>query len=297
LQSDLVNWQDEFIKLSEKNHMSELHEVRHCPAPHDIIYYNTQDLRNQFLIENLFVPNKLRLIYTHFDRMVVAGAMPVGEAVKLEPSAYMKTEFFNKDRETGIINVGPKGRVTADGQVFELDYKDALYIGRGVKEILFESDDAENPSRFYINSCLAHKDLPSKKVPRNEANPVHLGNHANTNKRVLNQYIVPWIVETCQLMMGITEVLEGNAWNTMPCHVHTMRMEAYFYFEIPENEAVCHFMGEPQETRHIWLHNENCVLSPDWSLHAAAGTHSYCFIWGMAGSDSEVDPVKTKDLR
>lgn len=277
--------------------MESLNEVRHCPAPNDIVFYDTEALRAQFLIEDLFVTDKLRLVYTHFDRMVVAGAMPSVEKVRLEPSDYMKTEFFNKERETGVINVGGKGRVTADGQVFELDYKDALYIGKDTRDIVFESDDSGKPAKFYINSCLAHRVCPSKKVSRAEAKPNPMGSQSNINVRVLNQYIVPWIVETCQLMMGITEIKDGSAWNTMPCHVHTMRMEAYFYFEVPENEAVCHIMGEPQQTRHIWIHNDQCVLSPDWSMHAAAGTHAYCFIWGMAGTDSDVDPVKTKDLR
>ncbi len=277
--------------------MSKNSEIRFCPAPDDVALYDTEALREQFLIEDLFIADESRIVYTHYDRMVIAGVMPVKKAVKLEPIEYMKTEFFNKERETGIINVGGKGKVLADGEVFEVDYKDAVYIGRGVKEIKFESLDSAKPARFYINSCLAHKEYPSKMVKREEATPKKLGTQENINKRSLNQYIVPWHVETCQLMMGVTEVESGNAWNTMPCHIHSLRMEAYFYFEIPEEEAVCHFMGEPQETRHLWLHNENCVLSPDWSLHAAAGTHSYCFIWGMAGSDSEVDPVKTSELQ
>lgn len=277
--------------------MSELTEIRFCPAPGDIVFYDTESLRNQFLISNLFVEDKLRLIYTHYDRMVVAGAMPVQEAIALIPSDYMKTSYLNKERETGIINVGEKGQVMADGISYELEYKDALYLGRGVKEISMISVNPDKPAKFYINSCLAHKELPSKKISREEANPVYLGSQKNINTRILNQYIVPRNVETCQLMMGVTEVAEGNAWNTMPCHIHSLRMEAYFYFEVPEEEAVCHFMGQPQETRHIWVHNDECVLSPDWSLHAAAGTHAYCFIWGMAGSDSDVDPVKTKDLK
>lgn len=277
--------------------MNEHNEVRFCPSPEDIVYYNTQKLRDKFLIENLFIADQQKLVYTHFDRMVIVGIMPVNGKVQLTPSDYMKTEFFNKERETGIINVGGNGVVTADGQQFEMEYKDALYIGKGVKEIFFESNDPAKPAKFYINSALAHMEYPSKLVKRAEAKPNKMGSQANGNIRVLNQYIVPWIVPTCQLMMGVTEVFEGNLWNTMPCHLHKMRMEAYFYFEIPEDQAVCHFMGEPQETRHIWLHNENCVLSPDWSLHAAAGTHNYSFIWGMAGTDSDVDPVKTVDLR
>jgi 4-deoxy-L-threo-5-hexosulose-uronate ketol-isomerase len=277
--------------------MSDLNEVRFCPTPEDYATYNTQKLRDRFLIEKLFIPEKQKLIYTHFDRMVVVGIMPVKGKVQLIPSDYMKTAFFNKERETGIINVGGNGTVTADGQKFDMEYKDALYIGKGVKDIFFESKEADKAAKFHLNSALAHKEYPSKLVKRAEATPNKMGSQANGNIRVLNQYIVPWIVPTCQLMMGVTEVFEGNLWNTMPCHLHKMRMEAYFYFEIPKEQAVCHFMGDPQETRHIWLHNEQCVLSPDWSLHAAAGTHNYSFIWGMAGTDSDVDPVKTSDLR
>jgi 4-deoxy-L-threo-5-hexosulose-uronate ketol-isomerase len=277
--------------------MKETTDIRYCPTPDDIKNYDTHALRKQFLISRLFVADELRQVYTHFDRMVIAGAMPVDGGIQLVPSEYMKTEFFNKDRETGVINVGGKGSVMADDQHFDLDYKDALYIGRGIRNIVFQSADKNNPAKFYINSCLAHQSFETKKVERSQAKAVPLGNQLNINKRVLNQYIVPWLVETCQLMMGITEVSEGNSWNTMPCHVHTMRMEAYFYFEIPVEEAVCHFMGEPQQTRHLWLHNEDCVLSPPWSIHAAAGTHHYCFIWGMAGSDSETDPVKTAHLQ
>ncbi len=277
--------------------MDSLFQIRFCPAPDDIQLFNTEKLRKKFLIDDFFEVDQLRLIYTHYDRMVIAGAMPVNNSVQLKPDPYMKTEFFNKERETGIINVGGKGTVWADGVSYELDYKDALYLSRGVRDISFESHDAVFPSKFYINSCLAHQTLESKKVSRSEANPVQLGSQVNTNERILYQYIVPWIVPTCQLMMGITEVAEGNVWNTMPCHVHRMRTEAYFYFEIPESEAVSHFMGEPQETRHLWVQNEECVLSPDWSIHMAAGTHHYSFIWGMAGSDSEVDAVSNKNLR
>lgn len=271
--------------------------VRHCPTPEDFSSYKTRKIRETFVIEELFGKDEIRLTYTHFDRMVVVGIMPVDKNLVLEPVEYMKTEYFNKDRETGVINVGGTGHVSVDGEVFSLGYKEALYVGRGVKDVSFSSDDAEKPARFYLNSCLAHRSCQSVKVTREEANPVYLGTEENINVRTLNQYIVPGIVDTCQLMMGITEVKEGNAWNTMPCHIHRMRMEAYFYFEIPEDQAVCHIMGEPDETRHIWVHNENVVLSPDWSLHAAAGTCNYSFVWGMAGTDGPMDPVPTKTLR
>jgi len=265
--------------------------------PNDAMYYTTEELREAFLLENLMVAGEAKIVYTHYDRMMIGGIVPLSESYRLEPVEYQKSEFFLQRMEMGIINVGAPGKVIADGVTYELNNKDALYLGLGTKDILFSSNDPLNPVRFYINACLAHKNFPNKKVSREEAKPNYIGSQKNVNERVLWQYIVPWIAPSCQLMMGITEVKEGNAWNTMPCHRHRLRMEAYFYFEIPAEEAVSHFMGEPQETRHLWVKNEQCVISPEWSIHTAAGTHSYTFIWGMAGSDSDVEPVKTNELK
>jgi 4-deoxy-L-threo-5-hexosulose-uronate ketol-isomerase len=273
------------------------YQIRYNTNPKDAKNYDTAKLREEYLIQNLFNGDEISLIYTYYDRMIVGGAMPVNETLKLNAIAHQKADYFLQRREMGVINVGGKGKAIIDGAVYDLDYKDALYVGLGAKNIEFSSDDKQHPAKFYINTCLAHTKYPDKKIAKAEANPVRMGSLENANDRILNQYIVPKLVQTCQLMMGITEVQKGSVWNTMPCHLHQLRMEAYFYFEIPENQAVCHFMGEPQETRHLWIQNEETVLSPSWSIHTAAGTSNYCFIWGMAGSDSEVDPIATTELR
>jgi 4-deoxy-L-threo-5-hexosulose-uronate ketol-isomerase len=272
-------------------------ELRYNTHPGDAKHYDTNQLREHYLVDNIMKTDEVSLVYSFYDRMIVGGAVPVSESLQLNPMDIQKAEFFLQRRELGIFNVGGNGIVKADGETFELNYKDALYIGKGAKEVIFESKDKNNPARFYLNSALAHTVYPNKKVAREESNPVHLGSQENSNTRTLNQYLVEGIVDTCSVMMGYTDVKEGNIWNTMPCHLHPLRMEAYFYFEIPEDQAVCHFMGEPQETRHIWLSNEQAVLSPSWSLHAAAGTTNYCFVWGMSGSNSEMDPIPIKDLR
>lgn len=272
-------------------------EIRYNTNPKDAKSYDTNTLREEYLVQDFFNDDNAKLVYTYYDRMIVGGYKPVKEILKLEAIDHQKADFFLQRREMGVINVGGKGTVKADGEAFDLDYKDALYIGLGVKEVTFESADESKPAKFYINSCLAHKNYPNKKVSKENCIPNPIGAQENSSKRSLNQYIVPKLVETCQLMMGVTEVQDGNVWNTMPCHLHELRMEAYFYFEIPEDQAVCHFMGQPQETRHIWLHNDECVLSPSWSMHSAAGTINYSFIWGMAGSDSDVDGVAIPDLK
>ena len=271
--------------------------IKNHISPNEAKTFNTTQLREHFLIQNLFIKNELLLTYTHYDRMIIGGATPTHKSLILEPMQYQKAQFFNERRETGIINVGQKGTVTIDGEVFVLDFKDALYIGLGAKEITFTSTDPTNPAKFYINSALAHTVYPHKRILRSEAIKVPLGTQKNCNTRSLNQYIVPNLVKTCQLMMGITEVKEGNVWNTMPCHVHRLRMEAYFYFDFDKEDSICHIMGEPQETRNIWVRPEEAVISPDWSIHTAAGTCNYSFIWGMAGSDSDVDAIKTNELK
>lgn len=272
-------------------------EIRYNTHPHDAKHYDTQQLRDKYLLSDLMKKDEVSMIYSFYDRMIVGGAVPASQSLKLQPMDIQKAEFFLQRRELGVFNVGGNGVVKADGETFELRYKDAVYIGRGVKEVELESKDNNNPAHFYLNSALAHTDYPNKMVKYEEANPVYLGSQENSNTRTLNQYIVEGIVDTCSVMMGYTEVKEGNVWNTMPCHLHPLRMEAYFYFEVPADQAVCHFMGEPQETRHLWLANEQAVLSPSWSLHAAAGTTSYCFVWGMSGSNSEMDPIPINELR
>ncbi len=261
------------------------YEIRYAAHPEDARHYDTARLRRDFLIENLFVSEEVNMVYSMYDRMVVGGAMPVSEALKLEAIDPLKADFFTTRREVGIYNVGGSGMVKVGEETFELDYKEALYIGRGDRDVIFSSKDAQKPAKFYFNSTTAHTAYPSRKITKQDAVVAHMGSLEMSNERNINKMIVNQVLPTCQLQMGMTELATGSVWNTMPAHVHSRRMEAYFYFELPEDQAACHFMGEPQETRHIWLHNEQAVISPEWSIHSAAATHNYTFIWGMGGEN------------
>lgn len=261
------------------------YELRYASHPADAKQYDTARLRKEFLIETLFTADDINMVYSMYDRYIVGGIMPVNKAVKLETVDDLKADYFLERRELGVINVGGKAKVVADDEVFELDYKEMLYVGRGKKNVTFESLDKQNPAKIYFNSAPAHKEYPSKKVTKNEADIMVLGSLEGSNHRQINRMIIGGVVETCQLQMGMTELKPGSVWNTMPAHVHNRRMEAYFYFEVPKDQSVCHFMGQPQETRHIWMQNEQAVLSPSWSIHSAAGTSNYTFIWGMAGEN------------
>lgn len=276
--------------------MNSNHEVRYAVHPDDFKLYDTSRIRKEFLVENLFQENMVNLVYSHFDRLIVGGLLPV-EKLTLEPMSIQKTRYFLDRRELGIINLGGKGKVIADNEPYELNYLDALYLGRGKKHIEFQSVEKSNPAKFYINAALAHADKSTKVVLRSEAEIEKLGDSAHSNTRELHKYIVPARVETCQLLMGVTHCHENNVWNTMPCHTHELRMEAYLYFNFNTDEQVCHIMGQPQETRNIWVQNENVVLSPPWSIHTAAGTSNYSFIWGMAGSESDMDFIKKNHLK
>lgn len=272
---------------------------RYASNPIDARKYDTQEIRNQFLIDNLFSENEVNLTYSMYDRYIVGGIMPVSKVLKLETIPYLKSEYFLDRRELGIVNVGGKGTVTVDGEVFELNKKEALYIGMGAKEVLFSSNE-ENPALLYINSAPAHTHFPNKKVTKENAIVIQLGEEKTANKRILNKLIVNEIVQTCQLQMGLTELLPGNVWNTMPAHTHSRRMEAYFYFDLEEGQTISHFMGEPQHTRHIFMQNNQAVLSPEWSIHSGAGTSNYSFIWGMAGENldySDMDICPPNELR
>ena len=261
------------------------YEVRYSAHPEDAKHYDTARLRREFLIETIFTSNEVNMVYSMYDRMIVGGAMPVAEALTLETIDPLKAEFFTTRREIGVYNVGGKGTIRVGEKVFELDFKEALYIGKGDREIVFSSADPQQPAKFYFNSTTAHTAYPCRKVTKQDAVVAHMGCLDMSNERHINKMIVNQVLPTCQLQMGMTELATGSVWNTMPAHVHARRMEAYFYFELPEDQAVCHFMGEPQETRHIWLHNEQAVLSPEWSIHSAAATHNYTFIWGMGGEN------------
>ncbi len=287
------------------------YEVRYASNPTDAKSYDTTRLRKDFLIEHLFGANEVNMVYSMYDRMIVGGAMPVGESLLLEAIDPLRAPYFLTRREIGIFNVGGKGRVIVSDKgtkdnvqrneaVYELDYKEALYLGRGDREVHFESVDANQPALFYFNSTTAHCAYPDKKVTKSDAVVAHMGSLEMSNERDINKMLVNQVLPTCQLQMGMTELATGSVWNTMPAHVHSRRMEAYFYFEVPEEQAVCHFMGEVEETRHIWMKGNQAVLSPEWSIHSAAATHNYTFIWGMGGENldyGDQDFSKITDLK
>ena len=276
------------------------YELRYAAHPKDAKNYDTARLREDFLIQNLFVDNEVNMVYSMYDRLIVGGAKPVGETLVLEAIDPLKATHFLSRREIGIFNVGGAGRVKVDGKTFDLDFKEALYLGCGDRTVSFESVDAAKPAKFYFNSAPAHRNCPDKKVTKADAIVAEMGSLEGSNHRNINKMLVCQVVETCQLQMGMTELQPGSIWNTMPAHTHSRRMEAYFYFEIPEGDAICHFMGEPTETRHIWMKGEEAVLSPEWSIHSAAATHNYTFIWGMGGENldyGDQDFYKYTELR
>ncbi len=262
------------------------YEIRYAAHPEDAKNYDTKRLRRDFLIERLFVADEVNMVYSMYDRMVVGGAMPVGESLLLEAIDPLKAPHFLTRRELGIYNVGKgKGRVRVGESTFELDFKEALYLGSGDRDVYFESVDPAEPAKFYFNSLTAHRNYPDKKVTKENAIVAHMGSLEGSNDRNINKMLVNQVLPTCQLQMGMTELAPGSVWNTMPAHTHSRRMEAYFYFDIPEEHAICHFMGEVDETRHIWMKGDQAVLSPEWSIHSAAATHNYTFIWGMGGEN------------
>ena len=261
------------------------YEIRYAAHPEDAKHYDTARIRRDFLIERVFAADEVNMVYSMYDRMIVGGAMPVGESLLLEAIDPLKAPYFLTRRELGIFNVGGEGVVRAGDKTYELGYKEALYLGAGDREVRFESKDAAKPAKFYFNSCTAHCTYPDKKVTKADAVVAHMGSLEGSNDRNINKMIVNQVLPTCQLQMGMTELLPGSVWNTMPAHVHSRRMEAYFYFEVPEEHAVCHFMGEVDETRHLWMRGDQAVLSPEWSIHSAAATHNYTFIWGMGGEN------------
>jgi 4-deoxy-L-threo-5-hexosulose-uronate ketol-isomerase len=271
-------------------------EIRNAASPKDVKFYDTDRLREEFLIQNLFVPNQITAIYSHIDRIITGAATPL-ETLKLTAGDEIRAEYFLQRREMGIINIGGKGTVTIDGTVYELDTKVGLYIGMGSKDILFDSLDKENPAKFYYNSAPAHKTYPTVLIKPEDCVSVELGSLETANHRVIRKYILPGQVESCQLVMGMTSLKPGSVWNTMPCHTHDRRMEVYLYFEMPEDALVFHYMGEPTETRHIVMRNEEAVISPSWSIHSGSGTRAYTFIWGMVGENQDFDDMDPADLK
>ena len=275
-------------------------EIRNATNPRDFKHYTTETLREEFLITGLFTADNVKMVYSHIDRIITGGAMPVNKKLTVEAGKELAATYFLERREMGIINVGGPGKITVDGTEYEMKERDGLYIGMGNRDIVMESADAKNPAKFYISSCPAHKSYPNVKIDIAKAKKVPCGSAEDANKRVINQYIHPEVLDTCQLSMGLTNLEPGSVWNTMPSHTHDRRMEVYLYIDMGENDAVFHMMGQPQETRHIIMHNEEAVISPSWSIHSGVGTKNYSFIWAMCGENQEftdMDGIATKDLR
>lgn len=279
-------------------------DIRYSANQKDVKRYTTEELRKEFLIQNLYVANEVVAVYSHVDRMVTLGCMPTTEKVSIEKGIdcwkNFGTHYFLERREIGIFNIGGAGSITADGETFKMGYKDCLYITKGAKEVLFSSDDAQKPAKFYMVSAPAHCSYETRLITIDEAAKKPLGAMETSNKRVINQFIHPDVLPTCQLSMGMTCLEPGSVWNTMPAHTHERRMEIYTYFEIPENNVVFHMMGEGKETRHIVMQNEEAVISPSWSIHSGAGTSNYTFIWAMGGENQafdDMDTIPTTELR
>jgi len=274
-------------------------DVRYSHHHEDAKHYDTQTLRRHFLIEKLFTPGQVQMTYSHYDRIIATGIMPAGEPLVLEAGKELACEYFLERREMGVINIGGPGCVMVDGEKFVMNKQDGLYVGRGCKDISFASDDEANPAKFYMNSGTAHTKYPTVHIPIDKAKKVHLGTDEECNKRTINQYVHPAVCESCQLVMGMTILAPGSIWNTMPSHTHDRRMEVYLYFDMDPANVVFHMMGEPQETRHIVVKNEQAVISPSWSIHSGVGTKNYTFIWGMVGENqtfTDMDNIQTIDL-
>jgi len=275
-------------------------EQRYEASPREVERMNTKELRADFLVETLFVTGKANFVYSHYDRMVMGGVLPGGRAIKLSNYETLKSKFYLERREMGIINIGGKGTITADGKTYKLDKLSCLYLGRGTKKVAFKSDSKKTPAKFFIFSAPAHKELPNVIYTKKKALPVTIGASETSNHRTIYKYIHGEGIDSCQVVMGLTVLQEGSVWNTMPAHTHDRRSEVYFYFDVPKDQGVMHFMGQPQETRHLWVQNQQAIISPPWSIHAGSGTSSYSFIWAMAGENqdfTDMDFIPLKEIR
>ncbi len=289
--------------------------VQTATHPDDFKTFDTEKIRSRFVMEKVMAPDEINLTYTLYDRLVYGGAMPVAQDLTLEPFPELRAERFLDRRELGVVNVGGPGVVTVDGTAYALAFKEALYVGRGKRSVAFKSLDAQNPAKFYLNSAPAHRDYVTQRITSDQActkpgytigNFIKAGTREESNDRVINQLIVAPVLAKvpgggcCQLQMGLTELKPGSVWNTMPQHVHNRRMEVYFYFNVPDGQAICHQMGRPQEQRLVWLHNEQAITAPEWSVHSAAGTSNYMFVWGMGGENldyGDMDKIPVSDMR
>ena len=275
-------------------------KVIHSVHPEDFSNYDTKKIRENFLLENLVQPDKIECVYTHYDRMIIGAANPVDQALQLGTYEQLKADHFLSRREIGIINIGGNGYVTIDGEKFELEKQDCLYIGKGKEKIIFSSVNKISPAKFIFFSCPAHQEFPTRLMKPAEALPAEMGSLDNNNHRVINKYIHNDGIQSCQLVLGVTNFKKGSIWNTMPPHLHDRRMESYFYFDLAEGQRIIHFMGDPNETRHIFLNNDQAILSPPWSIHSGVATANYSFIWAMAGENkvfTDMDPVPVQSLK
>ena len=275
-------------------------DIRYANHPEDAKKYTTEEVRKHYHIETLFVPDEVKLTYSHVDRIMVGGIMPVKRTLSLEAGKEMGVDYFLERREMGIINIGGEGLLILDGKEYKVGSREGAYVGMGIKEVSFKSVDKKNPPKFYMNSAPAHHSYPTVLIDLEKANKVQLGDDANLNRRTINQFVHPAVCQSCQLVMGMTILEPGNVWNTMPCHTHERRMEVYMYFDMQEETRVFHLMGQPSETRHIVMANEQAVISPSWSIHSGVGTSNYTFIWGMCGENitfDDMDFVDMKDLK
>ena len=275
--------------------------IIHQVHPEDFVKYNTQQIKEKFLLDKLVKPATINCVYTHYDRMIVGAAVPTVAALTLGTYDALKSEYFLERREIGIINIGSPGTVSVDGEIFVLGKLDCLYVGKGKKEIVFAGSDAkETATKFIFFSCPAHREHPVQLMKSTDATPAEMGSAETANHRTINKYVHPDGLKSCQLMLGVTNFKPGSIWNTMPSHLHDRRMEAYFYFDLPETQRVIHFMGEPHETRHLFLNNEEGIVSPSWSIHSGVATAAYSFIWAMAGENasfSDMDFINIKELQ
>ena len=275
-------------------------ETRFQSSPQETKKMDTEELRKNFLIQNLMHDDEIKLIYSHYDRVIVGGAKPRTTELSLETHPELRADYFLERRELGVINVGGSGVVEADGESYDLSKLDCVYLGKGVKKVSFKSENQASPALFYLLSAPAHTTYASRKLPKEEAAPTTIGDPSTSNRRTIYKYIHAEGIQSCQLVMGLTVLEKGSVWNTMPCHTHTRRMEAYFYFDVPEGQVVFHYMGEPDETRHLVLQNNAAIISPPWSIHAGCGTANYGFIWGMAGENynyTDMDMVAMSDIK
>ncbi|MEM6965913.1 MAG: 5-dehydro-4-deoxy-D-glucuronate isomerase [Bacteroidota bacterium] len=275
-------------------------EQRYESSPREVSRMNTAELRSNFLVEKLFASDKANFLYSHYDRMVIGGIIPTNKAINLSNYDELKSKFFLERREVGIINIGGKGKIKADGKTYKLDKLSCLYLGKGTKKVTFQSDSKKTTAKYFLFSAPAHTAYPNTLYTKEKALPVTLGSSETSNHRTIYKYIHRDGIRSCQVVMGLTVLQDGSVWNTMPAHTHDRRSEVYLYFDVPKNQGVMHFMGQPQETRHLWVQNNQAIISPPWSIHAGSGTASYSFIWAMAGENqdfTDMDFIELKDIR